>query len=75
MAKAFYKKIVFPRLSCLMEQQGINGLQLSRLSGVPYPTLRRKLTGESELLLNEAIEIRNAIAQDRDVDELFSGMQ
>ena len=69
--KAFYGKIVFLRLPSVMKENAINGLQLSYLALISYPTLRRKLTGESALLLNEAIAIRDALAPGYTLEELF----
>lgn len=72
MAKEFFKRIIYPEVARVMTGKNINTPTLANLSGIQYPTLRRKLVGEVEMLLDEAILIRNALQPGMCLEELFS---
>lgn len=71
MAKEFFKRIIYPEVARIMIAKSMNTPILANLSGIQYPTLRRKLTGEVEMLLDEAILIRNALQPGMRLEELF----
>lgn len=70
MARDFFKRIIYPEVARMMIAKSINTPILANLSGIQYPTLRRKLVGE--VLLDEAILIRNALQPGMHLEELFS---
>ena len=46
-------------------------VELSEATGIRYQTLSEKLRGNSELLLREAVAIKNALGVDMPLEELF----
>lgn len=54
-----------------MAALGIDTITLSQRSGIPYPTLRRRLRGEAGFTLEEAIYIHKVIGQNLTLEELF----
>lgn len=52
---------IYPQVILQMYMNGISCQQLSRRAGIGYATLRRKLRGESGLLLEDALRIREGL--------------
>ena len=55
-----------------MYLRGMDSHDLSRRTGISYPSLRRKLRGDGSMRLEEAISIRNALGCDMALEELFT---
>lgn len=62
---------MFPNLRAEMARKNLNMTQLSEITGIPLQRLSVKLSGKRELLMNEAIKIKNALEVDMSLDELF----
>ena len=55
-----------------MIDKGISAAELSRLSGIPLPTLYAKLSGRGEFKLCEAVKIKQILeVADMPIEQLF----
>ena len=62
---------MFPNLRAEMARKNLNMTQLSEITGIPLQRLSVKLSGKRELLMKEAIKIKDALEVDMSLDELF----
>lgn len=63
---------VFMEVQVQMLLKGWNSHLLADRTGISYPSLRRKMRGESPFTLDEAFRIRRALGCDMDLDALFA---
>lgn len=62
---------IYTQVMVQMYMKGWNMRELAREAGMSYVSLRRKLRGESPILLEEAFSIRKALAVQMPLDTLF----
>lgn len=58
-------------LKAEMVRHGMTALMLSEKTGIRYQTLTAKIAGASPITLGEARAIRDAVAPEKTIDELF----
>ena len=58
-------------LKAEMIRRDITALELSEKTGIRYQTLTAKIAGTSPVTVKEAKAIRDAVAPDKTIDELF----
>ena len=64
--------IIYPEIEKIMVEEHIKSSWLSWKTGITYNNLARKLGGEREFKLSEAISITNALKSDKPLEKLFS---
>lgn len=62
---------IYAQVLVQMFLKGFDCKTLARRTGLPYSTLRRKLRGESALLLTDALAIRQALGSSLALEQLF----
>lgn len=63
--------VIYPEIEKIMVEEHIKSSWLSWKTGITYNSLARKLGGEREFKLTEAISIKNALKSDKSLEELF----
>lgn len=63
--------VIYPEIEKIMVEEHIKSTWLSWKTGITYNNLARKLGGEREFKLSEAISIKNALKSDKTLEELF----
>lgn len=64
--------IIYPEIEKIMVEEHIKSTWLSWKTGITYNNLSRKLGGEREFKLSEAISIKNALKSTLPLEKLFS---
>lgn len=63
--------IIYPEIEKIMVEEHIKSTWLSWKTGITYNNLSRKLGGEREFKLSEAIAVKRALQSDKPLEELF----
>lgn len=63
--------IIYPEIEKIMVEEHIKSTWLSWKTGITYNNLSRKLSGEREFKLSEAIAVKRALQSDKPLEELF----
>lgn len=62
---------MYPNLNAEMGRKFMTAVTLSNITGIPYSTLRPKLTGKTPITLQEARAIKAALKVDIPLEILF----
>lgn len=62
---------IYTQVMLQMYLNDLNCRELSARTGIAYPTLRRKLRGESDFLLAEALRVKAVLNVPMTLEELF----
>ena len=65
----------YDELRLQMVIRGVTSRELADHSGINYQTLRRKLRGESPVLLQDAVMIRKALKLEMPLEQLFHRLE
>lgn len=63
--------VIYPEIEKIMVEEHIKSTWLSWKTGITYNNLARKLSGEREFKLSEAIAVKRALQSDKPLEELF----
>lgn len=63
--------VIYPEIEKIMVEEHIKSSWLSLKTKITYNNLSRKLGGEREFKLSEAIAVKRALQSDKPLEELF----
>lgn len=63
--------VIYPEIEKIMVEEHIKSSWLSLKTKITYNNLARKLGGEREFKLSEAIAVKRALKSDKPLEELF----
>ena len=63
--------VIYPEIEKIMVEEHIKSTWLSWKTGITYNNLTRKLGGEREFKLIEAIAVKRALKSEKPLEELF----